>query len=211
MAVAPRIVQDVETLKALADPVRLAILDLVMADYQRTWTAKDLATAIRMPPKKIYYHLGLLEQRGLLEVRDTAVVNGIIEKHYGAAQESITFQHGSPLAEPKNVSPDTTEEMGQLVTTLFDEARTNIIDGLRSGQAVLHRDAPATKRLLVSYSTVAMAPERAGEFRDTLRALIDEFQDANTPGAPRYDMLITIGPHGNPASDEGTQSADSPD
>lgn len=204
MAVVPRIVQDVETLKALADPVRLAILDLAMTDPQRSWTAKELATAIQVPPKKIYYHLGLLEQRGLLQVRDTAVVNGIIEKHYGAAQQSITFQHGgaSPNGGPQDISPEAVEEMGELVNTLFDEARATIVEGLRSGRAVLHRDAPDDKRLLVSYSTATMTPERAGEFRTNLRALIDEFQVENKPGAPRYDMLITIGPHSSPAPDE---------
>ena len=39
-------------------------------------------------PKKLYYHLGLLEQRGLLEVRSPQVIHGIIEKHYGAGQRA---------------------------------------------------------------------------------------------------------------------------
>ena len=63
-----RVVQDAETLKALADPARLAILELMMRDCARTWTAKDLAASVGMPLQKIYYHLNLLEQRGLLHV-----------------------------------------------------------------------------------------------------------------------------------------------
>lgn len=194
MVAAPRIVQDVETLKALADPARLAILELLMVDLSRAWTAKELAASIQMPPKKIYYHLGLLEQRGLLEVRDTAVVNGIIEKHYGASQQSITYQSGSPTPGEQAPSEDSVAEMSDLVTTFIGAAHTNILAGLRSGRAVMHRDAPDTKRVMVSYSTAGMAPERAAEFRAALRELIDRFQEANDPDAPRFEMLITIGP-----------------
>src|SRR5690242_10898335 len=120
-----RVVQDAETLKALADPARLAILELMMRDCARTWTAKDLAASVGMPPKKIYYHLNLLEQRGLLEIRATQVVNGIIEKHYGAAQESITFQQGTqPLVDGFRSGgtddlAEASEDLTALVTTIF--------------------------------------------------------------------------------------------
>lgn len=192
MAPAPRIVQDVETLKALADPGRLAMLELMMSDQARTWTAKELAAAIQMPLKKIYYHLGLLEQRGLLHVRDTAVVNGIIEKHYAASQESIRFQHGAASAKP---GPG--DDLGKLVTTLLDDVEANILKGLSSGRAVMHREAPDDKRVVISYSTSAMSPEQAGRFRSALLEVIEEFQATSIPGEPRFELLVTIGPRVN--------------
>ncbi|GAB1642130.1 helix-turn-helix domain-containing protein [Krasilnikovia sp. MM14-A1259] len=202
-----RMVQDVETLKALADPARLAIVELMMDDYARAWTAKELAGAIDMPPKKIYYHLGLLEQRGLLEVRATQVVNGIIEKHYGAAQKSITFQRGGrPVAAESGSTPDPgvpAADMGQLVTTLFDEVHTNIQAGLRSGAAVMDRQAPDSQRVVVSYTTARMAPDRAGEFRAALLDLVERFRAASVPGAPSFELLIAIHPRDAAASTEG--------
>ncbi|GIE75534.1 hypothetical protein Aph02nite_14840 [Actinoplanes philippinensis] len=204
MADGRRIVHDVETLKALADPARLAILELLMGDYARTWTAKELAGAITMPPKKIYYHLGLLEQQGLLEVRTTQVVNGIIEKHYGAGQESITFQRGgAPGAGAPAESP---EQMSQLVTTLFAEVQTHILAGLDSGAAVMNRDAPDDKRMVISYTTAGMAPRQAGEFRDALLAVIERFRAASTPGAPAFELLVAIHPRGTAAP--GADGAD---
>jgi len=198
MADARRIVHNVETLKALADPARLAILELLMGDYTRTWTAKELAGAIEMPPKKIYYHLGLLEQQGLLEVRTTQIVNGIIEKHYGAGQESITFQRGGNLADPVAVAAPagSPEQMGRVVTTLFDEVHTHILADLHSGAAVMSRDAPDDKRMVVSYTTAGMAPRQAGEFRDALLAVIERFRAASTPGAPAFELLVAIHPRG---------------
>ncbi|MFI5937543.1 helix-turn-helix domain-containing protein [Actinoplanes sp. NPDC051494] len=191
MTAEPRMVQDVETLKALADPARLAILELMMADTARTWTTKELATAIVMPPKKLYYHLALLEQRGLLEVRTTAVVNGIIEKHYAAAQPSITFQRG-----PGGPATGPVEEMGQVVTTLFDKVHDNILSGLRAGRTVMDRQAPDAERVVVSYTATAMAPERAGQFRDSLLELVERFDAGTTPGQPTFELLIAIHPQG---------------
>lgn len=182
---AARMVQDVETLKALADPARLAVVELMMGEYARVWTAKELAAAIGMPPKKIYYHLGLLEQRGLLEVRATQVVNGIIEKHYGAAQNSITFQSGNR---------PTPGEAGKVVTALFDQVHANIQAGLRSGAAVLDRQAPDAQRAVVSYTTARMAPEQAGRFRASLLALVEQFDAAGVPDAPAFELLIAIHP-----------------
>ncbi|MEU4380496.1 ArsR/SmtB family transcription factor [Micromonospora echinofusca] len=200
MAAAPRVVSDVQTLKALADPARLAILELMMGDYARSWTAKELAAEIQMPPKKLYYHLGLLEQRGLLEVRATQVVNGIIEKHYGAGQRSITFQRGSGAAEAVELAPDTAEEMGQVVTTLFDTVHADILAGLRSGATVMHREAPDAKRVVVSYATAGMPPTRAGEFRAALLSVVEQFQAAAVPGEPRFELLVAIAPQSDTAS-----------
>jgi hypothetical protein len=199
---APRVVQDVETLKALADPARLAILELMMVAPTRTWTAKELAGAIGMPPKKIYYHLGLLEQRGLLEVRDTQIINGIIEKHYGTGQESIVFQRGNPpedaAGEPAPAGPPapagSAEAMGEVVTALFDEVHTNILAGLNEGTAIMDRQAPDSHRVVVSYSTSAMRPERAGELRTALLAVVEEFRAAAEPGEPVFELLVAIHP-----------------
>jgi predicted ArsR family transcriptional regulator len=185
---AARIVQDVETLKALADPARLSILELMMTEHARAWTAKELAAAIGMPVKKIYYHLGLLEQRDLLQVRDTQVVNGIIEKHYGAGQQSISFQRGG------RASTGGGSEVGAIVSALFDKVHDNVLAGVRSGRAVLDRTAPDDKRAVVSYSTATMSPEQAGRFRDALLAVIEEFQATAVPGMPTFELLVALHP-----------------
>lgn len=73
-------------LGALADPSRLALLDLLAAHPKQTWTARELADHIGMPTGSIYYHLNRLEQQGLLSVPSTRVVNHVVEKHYGASE-----------------------------------------------------------------------------------------------------------------------------
>ncbi|WP_020520777.1 winged helix-turn-helix domain-containing protein [Catelliglobosispora koreensis] len=90
-----RVIDDVSTLKALADPVRLGLLDFAMAAPDKTFTAKDLAAHMGVLPTNLYYHLNMLERHGLLAVRETRIVNGIIEKHYGAGQRRLTYRLGA--------------------------------------------------------------------------------------------------------------------
>ena len=69
---------DPETLKLIADPLRLEILSLLSEPK----TAKDLATVLGVPTTRLYYHLRILEERGLIRVVSRRLVSGIEEKTY---------------------------------------------------------------------------------------------------------------------------------
>src|SRR5918998_4017431 len=136
-----RVIEDVSTLKALADPVRMNLVDLAQAEPERTWTARELAGIVGVLPTNIYYHLNMLERNGLLQVRDTRVVNGIIEKHYGAGQRSVVFQRR--IGEGG-------EGQREFVWTLLTELRDEIDTGLFKGTMKMSRDAQDSERALIS-------------------------------------------------------------
>ncbi|MEV6523856.1 helix-turn-helix domain-containing protein [Longispora sp. NPDC051575] len=183
-----RIVQDVDTLKALADPIRLTVLELMMADHTRSWTAKELASRVGISTTKIYYHLNTLEQRALLQIRSTRIVNGIIEKHYGASQQRITFQRGPDHPrDPEGAVED-------VMMALFDQVRGDINERLLTGHNVMSREAPPETRAMISHSIAHVSPARAEEFRARLLALAEEFRAAEEPSEPEYQVLIAIHP-----------------
>ena len=65
------VVSDVATLRALADPLRLAILRLLRdgADREpRAWAVRELARALDEPQTKLYRHVRQLEEQGLIQV-----------------------------------------------------------------------------------------------------------------------------------------------
>src|SRR5918999_6516428 len=136
-----RIIEDVGTLKALADPVRMTLLDLTMAQPERTWTARELAGIVGVLPTNIYYHLNLLERNELLQVRDTRVVNGIIEKHYGAAQRALVFH--------RRVG-EGGDGAREIVAAILNQASDDIDTGLAKGTMKINREAPDTQRVVVS-------------------------------------------------------------
>jgi len=179
-----RVIEDVATLKALADPVRMNLLDLTQADPERTWTARELAGIVGVLPTNIYYHLNMLERNGLLQVRDTRVVNGIIEKHYGAAQRSITFQ--------RRVG-EGGEGQREFVWTRLTELRDDIDTGLAKGTMKMSREAPDRERALISTAFVEIPEDAIAAFRDELIALVEKYEATGVPGV-KFKVFAAIHP-----------------
>ena len=88
-----REIDSVEGLRALADPVRLAILsalDKRVADGALpVMSVKELAQHLGEPQTKLYRHVKQLEAAGLIEVAATRMVSGIQEQRYRARQRDL--------------------------------------------------------------------------------------------------------------------------
>jgi DNA-binding transcriptional ArsR family regulator len=88
-----REIDSVEELRALADPVRLAILSVLdtrVADGELpVISVKELAQHLGEPQTKLYRHVKQLEAAGLIEVAATRMVSGILEHRYRARQRDL--------------------------------------------------------------------------------------------------------------------------
>jgi DNA-binding transcriptional ArsR family regulator len=93
---AVRTVDDVEVLKAMADPTRLAILSALMKSGQDlpVMSVKELAAELGEPQTKLYRHVKQLEAAGLIRVAGTRLVSGILEQRYQACQRELNFGRG---------------------------------------------------------------------------------------------------------------------
>ena len=68
------VIDNLETLKVLADQLRKRIME----QFDEPSTVKEVARKLGTSPSKLYYHVNLLEEHGLLKVTDTRIVSGII-------------------------------------------------------------------------------------------------------------------------------------
>lgn len=80
-------------LKALADPLRSALLDLVL---ERAATVKELASAVGRPRSTVAHHVGVLVEAGLLRVVRTRRVKAIDEQWYGRTGRTIQISPVDP-------------------------------------------------------------------------------------------------------------------
>src|SRR6476659_4447233 len=80
------VVKDLETLKVISDTTRIRILEMLV---EKACTVKELARVLNLTPTKLYYHINLLEEHGLIRVVGTRIVSGIIEKQYRVLAYSI--------------------------------------------------------------------------------------------------------------------------
>ncbi len=73
-------------LRALADPLRSTLLDLL---HERAATVTEMALAVDRPKSTIAYHVNLLVDSGLLRVVRTRRVRAIEERYYGRIARTI--------------------------------------------------------------------------------------------------------------------------
>ena len=78
-------------MKALGDPLRMTILDLVL---ERAMTVTELAARLRRPKGSVAYHVKVLVEAELLQVVRTQKVRAIEERYYGRVARTIVFDHG---------------------------------------------------------------------------------------------------------------------
>jgi DNA-binding transcriptional ArsR family regulator len=73
-------------LRALADPLRTVLLDLL---HERAATVTEMAQAVDRPKSTVAYHVNLLAGAGLLRVVRTRRVRAIEERYYGRIARTI--------------------------------------------------------------------------------------------------------------------------
>jgi DNA-binding transcriptional ArsR family regulator len=80
--------------KALADPLRIRLVDWLR---ERPRSARELADCAGLPADRLYYHLGQLEQAGLIEVAEyRRLARGKAERVYAPAEAEPPSDDASP-------------------------------------------------------------------------------------------------------------------
>ncbi len=186
----PRAVTTVAELKALADPLRLAILDALTGGATRelrVLSVKELAAELGEPKTKLYRHIKLLEAAGFIRVAATRLVSGIVEQRYQACQVDLF------------VGPWATREYGEveeaaniLVGFTLDRYRRRYLDYLAS----LRPGRPPEDWSMLTHKYRMVSPARARIIQDKLREIAAEFdrpsdQDDDGDGTVRIDILVS--------------------
>src|SRR5512138_3196407 len=73
-------------LRAISDPLRSTILDLVL---ERAATVSELAAAVGRPKSSVAHHVNVLVEAGMLRVVRTRRVRAIEERFYGRTGRTL--------------------------------------------------------------------------------------------------------------------------
>lgn len=130
---AEMVISDVETMKVVADALRLQILDAM----RQPTTVKAVAAQMEIPPAKLYYHVNLLEKHGLIQVVGINIETGIVEKQYQVTAHRFLMRN--PILAGAALSA---ENVSTLVASLLDDAK----DGFRRAYAQLDPNEPTPPR-----------------------------------------------------------------
>lgn len=199
--VAIRAIVDVETMRAMADPTRIAILRLLMSGDKTdppVMSAKEIAAALQESQIKLYRHLKHLTAVGLIRVAETRMVSGIQEQRYQTGQLGLTV--GSELVSDGAAAPALTDA---LVAMLAD-FRKDLVRHLAEGRVPVGsaEDTPLGM-LLVGGTAARVSPARAAEFRRRLVALLAEFDDLDSNDPQGVPVHLLLGWYALSHSDAG--------
>lgn len=163
-------ISDLETLRAIADPLRVQIMELLEG---QKLTVKQVAEKLGLAPSKLYYHFGALEKLGLIEVAETRMVANMQEKKYTSAADLLDVD---PALFKFNKDGDN-ESINILISSTIDATREDLIRSMQARQFQLEQGADETpRRIIVNRIVSSASEERIEEFQDRLLKLIQEFE-----------------------------------
>jgi DNA-binding transcriptional ArsR family regulator len=222
---AVRMISDVRTLKAMADPIRLAVLSALMkrpAGGPRVMSVKELAAELGEPQTKLYRHVRQLEETGLIRAASSRMVSGILEQRYQACQRDLMLGPGLTRDEKSGDEAEsvTAAALDRYRSRFFAARRTALGPGpassaplvLPAGQASPAGESYRTPVLQVTEARIPAA--RAAAIRDRLQEVIGELgqlshQDDGT-GVPIEVLIGFISPQAPDGASEdlpGTPAA----
>ena len=151
-------------LKALGDPLRVLLLDLVL---ERAMSVTELAERVQRPRGSVAHHVGLLVDAGLLQVVSTRRVRATTERFYGRTARTIVF-------------PD----------AAFDGDLPFLADARRMADV----EAMASEQLpgFFSLRSVRIPEDRAAAFAERLEALALEFSEQPRGGRREFALLVGL-------------------
>jgi DNA-binding transcriptional ArsR family regulator len=164
-------IKDLETLKVLADPLRLQIIQVLAPEPQ---TVNQIAQQLRLSRSRLYFHFHLLESSGLIRVVETRMVNHIMEKIYWITAD--TFDVEKDLL--NFTSEAGHENITRVVTASLDATREDILRSLQARRFELdHGAKPDPRDMVIGKIKKRLRAATYQHFVDAFNVLIKDFSD----------------------------------
>jgi predicted transcriptional regulator len=179
-----RLIDDIETLKVIADPYRIRIIETMGSDRL---TVKQLAKRLDESVHKLYYHIRLLEKHRIIVPVESNIVSGIVEKTYAVAARRFELKDGLLSA-----SPEGGAQFIQMTRSILDTTFESIQRAYEAGHVSIDTEE---KRTVINRGMVFLDDESAEEFAKRLEKLTDEFDgdhDERKPEEKPYGLTVVF-------------------
>jgi DNA-binding transcriptional ArsR family regulator len=157
--------------KALADPLRIRLLDW-LAETPRS--ARQLAECAGLPADRLYYHLGQLEQAGLIEIAEYRRLDrGKVERIYAPAETEPPGDDADP------------EETAAFLGSMLEATAIDITAACQAKREGRRREVDLHR------GTVRLTDQALAELRGHIELLAARFADPGIAGT-RTRVLLTL-------------------
>jgi DNA-binding transcriptional ArsR family regulator len=198
------VISDPAALRIVAHPLRLRILEYLRTNAGAAQSVKEIATALNTSQTRLYYHVNLLVEHGLIHVAETHLVSGIVERRYRVTAFRLSFDRSLLTGS----DPD--DGLDVWLSFVLDEVRSEIHRALDAGLIDLDRsgdDQIKPRQLVLGRKWLSLTPAELAEFSRRFDALKDDFMNGDPdtiqrdprPDATLYEIVVGFYPIVPPA------------
>jgi len=167
--------------KALADPLRIRLLEWL---FEAPRSARQLAGCAGLPADRLYYHLGQLQQAGLIEVAEyRPLARGKVERVYAPAETEPPGDDADP------------EETAAFLGSMLEATAMDITAAYQARRACRRREVDL-HRVALRLTDQALA-----ELRGHLEQLAARFADPGADGTWTRVVLALVDLQDRPDAD----------
>ena len=179
--------KDLSQLKALSDPLRQRMLDGFSA---KPATTKQVAVSLGEKPTKLYHHVDLLEQAGLIKLIETRPNRGTVEKYYQATAKK--FAIGQNLLAGTARAGEVANEIQAMILNALQaglvDAQSSFASKMLKTKADCYPIAATHARLRVSKKQIAELVQQIQKWSANCLAANDE------AGEVEYSLTLAFHP-----------------
>jgi len=177
-------INDIAALRRIANPIRLRIL----FHLRQPMSIRELAEAMGTPVTRLYYHIGILFESGVILVTQTRKRGAQLEKVYRIVAQSI--RPSSDILKDGTVTP---VEFAEVAATLvLDSARAELTTSL-----ALHAESgfsPDSINGSLGRAIVSVSTERATEVAQILIDLVTDLKEDDERNGTLYGLTYSFFP-----------------
>jgi DNA-binding transcriptional ArsR family regulator len=157
-----RVIDDLETLRAIAEPTRASIVELLAEPH----SVSELAAELDVPRTRLYHHIELLLEQEIVEQVDERQARGLVERVYALTAKH--FRLSTRLLR--------TTDVDVLTTWLFDTTKADVLRASAAGEL-----SPVGGGRTIAF----LDEETARAFARELERLVERFDAAHDEAAER--------------------------
>jgi DNA-binding transcriptional ArsR family regulator len=168
---------DFQQVRALAHPLRLRILGLLVREPR---TTKQVAELLGENHTKLYHHVQELERAKVIRLTETRQKRGTVEKYYQAT--AALFRAAPSVFSPARTASEKPSDIEAMLNAILDSARADVVafaleDGWQRGD----KKGLIAARLLLKGSRVKALKAVRRQISRSINALIAQESKGRAP------------------------------
>jgi DNA-binding transcriptional ArsR family regulator len=179
-------IDDIEIFEVLNNPMRFRILRELMSPG----TVRDLAEVMQVPPTRLYYHVNLLEDAGIIAVAETRKAGAMVQKVYQTTAKG--FKPSPRLAQGDHEPSELAKIAAGVV---FDGARIDAEEALTTHFERVRSEGEHKLNGALSRTVARFSSAEAEEFVEKLSEFIEEhFDPHDREDGDEYGLTLAFLP-----------------